>query len=118
MIISALIGIFIGCYDGLIGPGTGTFMIVAFTAFLSMDLLTASGCSKAGNLASNAAAAVVWILHKSVLWKLALPAIACNILGNYMGARYAIRGGSRRIRGMMFIVLGLLFVKILYDLMH
>ncbi len=118
IIISALIGILIGCYDGLVGPGTGTFMILAFTAFLSMDLLTASGCSKAGNLASNVAAAVVWILHGSVLWNLAFPAIACNILGNYMGARYAIRGGSKRIRGMMFVVLGLLFAKIVYDLIH
>ena len=116
--ISALIGVLIGCYDGLVGPGTGTFMILAFTSFLSMDLLTASGCSKAGNLASNAAAAVIWIIHGNVLWKLAFPAIACNILGNYMGARFAIRGGSRRIRKMMFIVLGLIFAKLLYDLLH
>ena len=116
MLVSALIGLFIGCYDGLVGPGTGTFMILCFTAFLSMDLLTASGCSKAANLASNAGSAVVWILHGSVLWKLALPAIACNIAGNLLGARYAIRGGSKKIRGMMFVVLGLLFLKMLYDL--
>ena len=115
-IVSALIGLFIGCYDGLVGPGTGTFMILCFTAFLSMDLLTASGCSKAANLASNVAAAVVWIAHASVFWTLALPAIACNILGNYLGARYAIRGGSKKIRGMMFVVLGLLFAKMLYEL--
>ena len=114
--VSALIGLFTGCYDGLVGPGTGTFMILCFTAFLSMDLLTASGCSKAANLASNAASAVVWILHKNVLWKLALPAIVCSILGNYLGARYAIRGGSKKIRGMMFVVLGLLFAKMLYEL--
>ncbi len=117
VVISVLIGVVIGCYDGMIGPGTGTFMIMAFTAFLSMDLLTASGCAKAGNLASNAAAAVVWILHGSVLWKLALPALICSILGNYLGARFAIRGGSRRIRAMMFVVLGLLFLKMLHDLM-
>ena len=116
VLVSALIGLFIGCYDGLVGPGTGTFMILCFTAFLSMDLLTASGCSKAANLASNVGSAVVWILHASVLWKLALPAIVCNILGAWLGARYAIRGGSKKIRGMMFVVLGLLFLKMLYDL--
>ena len=114
--VSALIGLLIGCYDGLVGPGTGTFMILCFTAFLSMDLLTASGCSKAANLASNVAAAAVWIAHGSVIWKLAPPAIACSILGNILGARYAIRGGSKKIRGMMFVVLGLLFAKMLYDL--
>ena len=117
LLISALIGLGIGCYDGLIGPGTGTFMIICFTAFLPMDLLTASGCSKAANLASNVAAAVVWIVHGSVLWKLAFPAIICNILGNYLGAHYAIRGGSSKIRGMMFIVLGLLFIKMLTELL-
>ena len=118
IVVSALIGLGIGCYDGLLGPGTGTFMILCFTAFLSMDLLTASGCSKAANLASNVGSAVVWILHASVPWRLAAPAIACNILGAWLGSRYAIRGGSKKIRGMMFVVLGLLFVKILYDLTH
>lgn len=116
VIVSALIGLGIGCYDGLVGPGTGTFMILCFTAFLSMDLLTASGCSKAANLASNVGSAVVWILHGSVLWKLAAPALVCSILGNLCGARYALRGGSKKIRNMMFVVLGLLFAKMLYEL--
>ena len=116
IIVSALIGLGVGCYDGLLGPGTGTFMILCFTAFLSMDLLTASGCSKAANLASNAGSAAVWILHGSVLWTLAAPAIVCNILGALLGARFAIRGGSKNIRGVMFVVLGLLFVKMLYEL--
>ena len=82
-----------------------------------MDLLTASGCSKAANLASNVASAVVWILHGSVFWALAAPAIVCNLLGAWFGSRYAIRGGSQKIRGMMFVVLALLFAKLLYDLL-
>lgn len=116
-LVSALIGFGVGCYDGLLGPGTGTFMILCFTAFLSMDLLTASGCSKAANLASNVGSAVVWIARGSVLWKLAAPAVVCNILGAWFGARFAIRGGSKRIRGVMFVVLGLLFAKMLYELL-
>ena len=44
--VSLLIGLLIGCYDGIVGPGTGTFMIMAFTALLSMDMVTASGCAK------------------------------------------------------------------------
>ncbi len=115
--VSFLIGLLTGCYDGLLGPGTGTFMIICFTGFLAMDLLTASGCAKAANLASNVAAAVVWILHGDVYWKLALPALCCSILGNTAGAQYAIRGGSSKIRGMMFVVLGLLFAKMLYELL-
>ena len=112
----ALIGLFIGCYDGMVGPGTGTFMIMAFTAVMGMDLLTSSGCAKVGNLASNIASAVVWIINGHVYWALVIPAALCTVLGNYLGARFAIKGGSKRIRGMIFVVLGLLFIKILTEI--
>ena len=115
-ILCALIGLFIGCYDGMVGPGTGTFMIMAFTAVMGMDLLTSSGCAKVGNLASNIASAIVWIINGHVYWALVIPAAACNVLGNYLGARYAIKGGSKRIRSMIFVVLALLFVKILFEI--
>ena len=116
-LLSLLTGLLIGCYDGLVGPGTGMFMIMAFTAVLGMDLLTASGCAKVGNLASNVASAVVWALNGQVLWKLVLPAAACSLLGSYLGARFAIRGGSQKIRGMIFVVLGLLFVKLIWEML-
>ena len=52
-----------------------------------------------------------------MLWTLVLPAAACSMLGNWCGARYAIRGGGKKIRGMIFLVLGMLFAKLLYDLL-
>ncbi len=114
---SGLIGLLLGCYDGLIGPGTGTFMIMAFTMALSMDLLTSSGCAKVANLASNVASAVLFIFSGKVWWLLALPAAVCNALGAFCGARYAMRGGSEKVRGMIFVVLGLLFIKMLFELL-
>ena len=57
---SLAIGLVVGGYDGLIGPGTGTFLLLAFTAFLGFDLLKSSGCAKVANLASNLAAMLVW----------------------------------------------------------
>ena len=114
--VSLGIGLLIGCYDGTVGPGTGTFLIMAFTALLHLDLVTASGCAKVGNLASNIAAAVSFILGGKVMWALVVPAAACNMLGNWCGARYAIRGGGKKIRGMIFLVLGMLFIKLLADL--
>ena len=67
------IGVALGCYDGVVGPGTGTFLIMAFTLFLHMDLITASGCAKVGNLASNAAAAAVFLLNGKVWWAIVVP---------------------------------------------
>jgi len=111
------IGLAVGLYDGIIGPGTGTLLIMAFTAFLSLDMVTASGCSKVGNLASNIAAATSFIMDGYVVWKIALPAALCSIVGNYCGARYAIRGGGKKIRAMIFVVLGMMFIKMLYELL-
>ena len=118
LMISAAIGLLLGCYDGIIGPGTGTFMLMCFTAFLSMDMLSGSGCAKLANLASNIAAAVVWMINGKILWILVIPAALSSILGNRLGARFALKGGSSRVRNMVFVVLGLLFCKMAYELIR
>ena len=117
-LLCTLIGLVIGCYDGLIGPGTGTFMILAFSMVLGMDLLYASGCAKVGNLASNIASAVVYIINGKVMFSLVIPAAAFSILGNYLGARCAIKTGAKRVRSIMLLVLLLLFVRLVYDIVN
>jgi len=114
-VLSAAIGLLIGCYDGMVGPGTGTFLILFFTGILGIDLLTSSSCARVANMASNLASCAVFILGGQVRYLVALPAGACSILGNWLGARYAVRGGSKSIRKVMFVVLGLLFLKLGYD---
>lgn len=110
--LSGIIGTAIGLYDGLIGPGTGTFLTIAFSAVLGFSLLKSSGCAKIANLASNVASMVVFFCHGDILFSVGIPAMACSMLGNYMGSRYAIQGGSTKIRRVMFLMLGLLFVKV------
>lgn len=113
---SALTGFLIGCYDGLVGPGTGTFLTMVFALCLNFSLLRASGCARMANLASNIASLIVYLSHGDVLFALGIPAIACSMLGNYFGSRFAIRGGSSRIRLVMFAVLALLFIKTALEL--
>lgn len=115
-IIATLIGLVIGCYDGLIGPGTGTFLILAFSALLGLELVTSSGCAKVSNLASNLTSMSIYILNGKVLFWLALPAAVCAMLGGYVGARFAIKGGAKNVRYVMFIVLALLFGKTFLEL--
>lgn len=113
-----LIGLVIGVYDGLVGPGTGTFLTIAFSVVLGFGLLKSSGCARTANLASNVASLIVYLVNGSVLFSVGIPAIACSMLGNWFGARYAIKGGSKKIRLVMFAVLGLLFVRTLLSLLH
>ncbi|MEA4926261.1 MAG: TSUP family transporter [Syntrophomonadaceae bacterium] len=111
-----LIGLIIGGYDGLIGPGTGTFFILAFTAFMGFDLLKSSGCAKVANLMSNVASMIIFMINGKVLLPLAITAAVFAVAGNYVGARLAISGGNQYVRYAIFLVIGLLFIKMAAEL--
>lgn len=109
------IGLVIGCYDGLIGPGTGTFLMLCFSGLLGLDLLVSGGCAKIANMASNIASGMVFLFNGKAMYAILIPAALCSIAGGFLGSRFAIKGGSKRIRKVMFLVLGLLFVKMIYE---
>lgn len=115
-LLSLAIGFTVGGYDGLIGPGAGTFFIIGFTAVLGTSLLTSSACGRVANLASNLTSMALYVSAGKVEYALAIPAgIFCS-LGFYVGVSYALRGGSKNVRKIMFVVLALLFVKVGLDL--
>ena len=116
MAISLSIGLVIGGYDGFFGPGSGTFMILGYTALSKFDLLTASGNSKAINFSSNIAALVTYALAGKVVWLVGIPAALCSVAGNYVGSSLAFKGGAKIIRPMFFVVLALLLGRLIYDL--
>lgn len=113
--VSLLIGFAVGFYDGLVGPGTGTFLILLFTTVLGLEAVTASGTAKLVNLTSNIAALAALMAAGQVLWLLGLPAAACGVAGNLLGAGMTIRRGSRFIRRMLMAALALLLAKMLLD---
>lgn len=111
-------GFAIGAYDGLIGPGTGTFLILIFSSVLGYSLLVSSGNAKIVNLTSNVVSTALFIRSGNVWFALAIPAACCTIAGNWLGSHLAIRNGARIIRPAMIGVLLLLFVKIIFDLLQ
>ena len=114
--VSFLIGLCIGFYDGLIGPGTGTFLILLFTTLMGMEAVMASGTAKLVNLTSNIAALTSLVLAGKVVFLLGLPAAACGIAGNLLGASMTIKRGTGFIRGMLMAVLALLLAKMVFDM--
>lgn len=116
-LISLAIGLGVGFYDGLIGPGTGTFLILLFLQVFAMEEVRASGTAKLVNLASNVAALCSLILTGDVLFLLGLPAGLCAMLGAALGSRLTIRRGGGVVRVVMLVVLGLLLAKMLYDVL-
>lgn len=107
----------IGFYDGFYGPGTGTFFIIAFTAFAKLGVRTANAETKVLNLTTNVVALVVFLLNGKVLILLGLPAAACNMLGNFIGTKLMLKNGMNIVRPAILIVLVLLAAKIISQLL-
>jgi uncharacterized membrane protein YfcA len=116
ILVSAIVSFVIGGYDGFFGPGTGTFLILLYTGAAKIDPRTASGNAKLVNLSSNLAALVLFLIHRRVILPLGLAAGIFSIAGSYLGSGLVIRRGARVIRYVILAVLGLLFIKIVWDL--
>jgi uncharacterized membrane protein YfcA len=99
-----IISLVIGFYDGFIGPGAGSFLILAFIALLHFDFLHASAQAKLVNLATNLGSITLFLAKGSIIWSIALPMAAANMLGSFAGARLAIAKGNKFIRVFFLIV--------------
>ena len=108
-ILSALV---IGAYDGFYGPGTGTFLIIAFTALAKMSVPAANAQAKVINLTTNVTSLAVFLLNGQVVLLLGLAGAVCNMAGNWLGSGLAITRGAKIVRPVILAVLALLLIKI------
>ncbi len=92
------VGFVIGFYDGVLGPGTGSFFVFALVGLLGYDFLQASAKARLANLATNAGALLLFVPTGAVLWDVGLMMGACNLVGGYVGARTAVAKGARFVR--------------------
>lgn len=115
-ILAFLIGSLVGAYDGMIGPGTGTFAIIAFAKILKYDLLTAGGNAKVVNFASNIAAMITFMINGLVIFKIAIPCAIATIIGSQIGSHMALNKGAKFIKPMMIVVVIMMLIKMAFDL--
>ena len=109
-------GAAIGFYDGFLGPGTGSFLIIAFVGLFGFSFLAASASAKAVNVVTNGAALAYFATHGHVLYTVAAPMALCNLAGSFVGTRLALRLGSRFVRGVFLVVVTLLLARYAWDL--
>ncbi len=116
MSIGAIAAFLIGFYDGLIGPGTGTMLMLALVAIMGFAFVGASAIAKVVNATTNLASIIVVGLKIGILWKLGLLLGIANLAGGYTGSHMAIKKGSGFIRIFYLIVTGILILRLGYSL--
>ncbi len=113
---AVLAGAAIGFYDGIFGPGTGSFLVFALVGLLGYSFLQASAKARIVNLCTNLGALLVFVPQGAPMWRLGLAMGACNVLGARIGASAAIARGSGFIRVVFLSVVTLLIARLAYDL--
>jgi len=109
-----VVGFCIGFYDGVFGPGTGSFFTMAFVMLFGLGLTRAAGNTKMLNLTSNLAALTLFIPAGDVVWHAAIAMGAGQIVGGYLGALTGIRFGARLIRPLVVVVSIILALRLLF----
>jgi uncharacterized membrane protein YfcA len=113
--IVAACGLLIGFYDGLFGPGTGTFLVFLLVIVVGYEFLKASATAKLVNISTNFGAIVTFQITGHIWWKLGLALAFANVTGALIGSRLAIRGGSPLVRKIFLLVVAALIAKLSYD---
>ena len=108
-------GLLIGFYDGLFGPGTGTFLVFLLVIVVGYEFLKASATAKLVNISTNFGAIVTFQITGHIWWKLGLALAFANVTGALIGSRLAIRGGSPLVRKIFLLVVAALIAKLSYD---
>lgn len=94
----------LGFYDGVFGPGTGSFLMLALVGFFGLGVVEATGRTKLLNFTSNIAALLMFILGGKIVWVIGLSMGLAQIVGAQLGARVAIANGARVIRPLLVLV--------------
>ncbi|SHF43532.1 sulfite exporter TauE/SafE family protein [Streptoalloteichus hindustanus] len=105
-------GAVLGFYDGMTGPGTGSFLVFLMVGLLGFAFLRASATAKLVNIATNLGALVYFVPAGKVLWGLGLTMAVCNVAGAVIGASVAVNRGSAFVRRVFLGVVAALVVTI------
>lgn len=108
-----VMGFIVGYYDGIFGPGTGSFLTMGFVTLFGLGLTRAAGNTKFLNLTSNLGALALFIPSGDVVWPIAIAMALGQVVGGYLGAVIGIRFGARLIRPMVVIISIILALRLL-----
>jgi len=110
----SLMGILIGFYDGFIGPGTGSFFVLAFVVLLGFEFVQASAYAKFVNCMTNFSAVMVFVKQGNYVLSIAILMAVCNVIGNVLGSVLALKKGNAFVRMFFLLVVSAMIIRYSY----
>jgi len=115
-LVICLFALVVGMYDGFYGPGTGTFLLLAYTQLAKLPLRLAAGNVKIANLSSNIGSLVVFLINGQAIIPIGLISAVFAVAGHFLGAGLLLKNGAKVVKPFILVVLCLLFLRLIYDL--
>ena len=103
-------------YDGLLGPGAGSFYMLSFVLLSGYGILKATAHTKLLNFASNVGGLLAFALVAQPLWLLGLAMGVVQIAGARLGAKMALKQGAKVIKPLLVITSLSLAAKLLWEM--
>lgn len=108
----------VGFYDGVFGPGTGSFLMLAFVSLAGYGVLKATAHTKFLNFATNLGGFAAFAAVGVVSWKVGLVMGAAQFLGARIGSGLAMKNGARLIKPLLVLTCVALAIRLLTDPAH
>jgi uncharacterized protein len=105
----------IGFYDGIFGPGTGSFFMLALVSLFGLGVIEATGRTKLLNFTSNIASLLMFVFAGKIIWPVGLTMGIAQLIGAQLGARVAIANCVKVIRPLLILVCCAMAIKLLLD---
>ncbi|CDG22733.1 conserved membrane protein of unknown function [Xenorhabdus poinarii G6] len=110
-----LVAPILGFYDGVFGPGVGSFFIVSFILLMGFNLINAMSYTKLSNVACNLGSLSVFLHQGEIIFSIAISMALGASIGAQLGTKFAVRYGTKIIKPLLIIISSIMAVKLLTE---
>jgi len=101
----------IGCYDGLFGPGTGSFFALAGVSLRGQGLIDSTAVAKTLNFSTNIASLIVFLIAGKIVWAIGLVMMLGQVIGAWLGAHCLFSVNPKHIKLLVVIMCFSMLIK-------
>ena len=106
----------IGFYDGMFGPGTGSFFALSGVVCRGHDLIHSTAIAKTLNFSTNIAAFIVFLISGRLVWQIGIVMMLGQVLGAWLGAHCLFKINPAYLRGIIVLMCSGMLIRYGYSL--
>ena len=102
---------FIGFYDGMFGPGTGSFLSVSAIALRGIELIKATAMAKTMNFATNLGSVGIFLIYGQVIFSVGILMMIGQALGAYIASHFLLTINPLHLRIIVILMCFIMLIK-------